>query len=407
MSERTGSAEPIRSLPPRADDPTAELANNRLLASWGRDSRELQLVLTIGGELSDRHHAGTEGQAATLLGRLQADIHADRPAPGQPLPDADDERLLLAEDDDSVRIHACHGRARQVEVLREAILHRLADDPTLEPRDVIVMCPDIETFAPLIEATFGASGATRVTSISGSASPTARCAAPPRSSRRRAPAGARPSRVTASEVLDLADTAPVRRRFGSTTTSSRRSVLGRRRPHPLGPRRSPPPRFKLTRSMPAPGRRGSTAAARRRDRRSRPTPVRGALPLVRSTERQIELAGRFSEFIDRLDAALDALAQPQPVGAWAQALAAAADTLTATAERDAWQRRQLDRILDEISRGGRRKRGTDAPRAPSAARPPPRGTPDPGQLPQRTPDLLHARADALGAASRRLPARPR
>ena len=31
-----------------------------------------------------------------------------------------------------------------------------ADDPTLEPRDVIVMCPDIETFAPLIHATFGA-----------------------------------------------------------------------------------------------------------------------------------------------------------------------------------------------------------------------------------------------------------
>jgi exodeoxyribonuclease V gamma subunit len=32
----------------------------------------------------------------------------------------------------------------------------LAEDPTLEPRDVIVMCPDIETFAPLIHATFGA-----------------------------------------------------------------------------------------------------------------------------------------------------------------------------------------------------------------------------------------------------------
>ena len=39
--------------------------------------------------------------------------------------------------------------------MRDAILHELADDPTLEPRDVIVMCPDIETFAPLIQATFG------------------------------------------------------------------------------------------------------------------------------------------------------------------------------------------------------------------------------------------------------------
>src|SRR6185295_19275727 len=48
------------------------------------------------------------------------------------------------------------GRARQVEVLRDAILHLLDEDETLEPRDVIVMCPDIETFAPLIQATFGA-----------------------------------------------------------------------------------------------------------------------------------------------------------------------------------------------------------------------------------------------------------
>ena len=40
--------------------------------------------------------------------------------------------------------------------MRDAILHQLEEDPTLEPRDVIVMCPDIETFAPLIQATFGA-----------------------------------------------------------------------------------------------------------------------------------------------------------------------------------------------------------------------------------------------------------
>ncbi len=62
---------------------------------------------------------------------------------------------LLEADDDSIRVHSCHGRGRQVEVLRDAILHLLEDDPTLEPRDIIVMCPDIENFAPLIQATFG------------------------------------------------------------------------------------------------------------------------------------------------------------------------------------------------------------------------------------------------------------
>ena len=62
-----------------------------------------------------------------------------------------DRRRLLAAGDRSIQVHSCHGRARQVEVLRDAILHLLAEDPSLEPRDVIVMCPDIETFAPLIQ----------------------------------------------------------------------------------------------------------------------------------------------------------------------------------------------------------------------------------------------------------------
>ena len=44
-------------------------------------------------------------------------------------------------------------------MLREALLHAFADDPTLEPRDVLVMCPDVDTYAPLIRAGFGQGGA--------------------------------------------------------------------------------------------------------------------------------------------------------------------------------------------------------------------------------------------------------
>ena len=47
------------------------------------------------------------------------------------------------------------GRARQVEVLREVLVGLFAEDPTLEPRDVLVMCPDVEAVAPLVAATFG------------------------------------------------------------------------------------------------------------------------------------------------------------------------------------------------------------------------------------------------------------
>jgi exodeoxyribonuclease V gamma subunit len=41
-------------------------------------------------------------------------------------------------------------------VLRDALLHRLAADPTLHPRDIIVICPDIEIYAPLVGPVMGA-----------------------------------------------------------------------------------------------------------------------------------------------------------------------------------------------------------------------------------------------------------
>ena len=143
----------------RRGDPTADLAVNRLLASWGRDARELQLALgSAGGPAAERHHRLEHVPADSLLGRIQADIRADRQPPGPPLPGVADERPLLAAQDASIQVHACHGRARQVEVLRDALLHALEQDPTLEPRDIVVMCPDIETFAPLIHSTFGSAG---------------------------------------------------------------------------------------------------------------------------------------------------------------------------------------------------------------------------------------------------------
>jgi exodeoxyribonuclease V gamma subunit len=139
----------------RGEDATAALPRNPLLASWGQDAREMQLVLARGPEVAVHDHRVVEVVGSTLLGRIEADIRADRRPPGLPLPGAADGRALLDPDDRSLQVHACHGRARQVEVVRDAILHLLGDDPTLEPRDVIVMCPDIETFAPLIQATFG------------------------------------------------------------------------------------------------------------------------------------------------------------------------------------------------------------------------------------------------------------
>ena len=209
----------------RADDPTATLPANRLLRSWGRDARELQLVVGADGDHVDDHRP-VEHHGDTLLARIQADVRTDRPPPGLPLPGHEDTRPPLDPDDRSVQVHSCHGRARQVEVVRDAILHVLEEDPSLEPRDVIVMCPDIETFAPLIQATFGAGEVSEEDDDLDAPPPEIR---PPDLRVRLADRALRQTnpvlgvvarlldlveeRLTASQVLDLADREPVRRRF--------------------------------------------------------------------------------------------------------------------------------------------------------------------------------------------------
>ena len=333
---------------------------NRLLASWGRDVLGLQTrVKGIGTEI---HHPLLEPERRdTLLEALQSDVRADRRPPGAPLRDDDvDTRLQLAGDDHSIQIHACHGRARQVEVLREAILHRLADDPTLEPRDVVVMCPDIEAFAPLIEATFGAraaaEGEREQRAVGEPPALSVRLA--DRSLRRTTPilaVAARllelaSSRVTASEVLDLADTGPVRARFSfdDDDLAQLRDWVASSGIH-WGLDAARRAAYQLT-EIDA----GTWATGLRRLLLGvTMTPEHGALddrvlPLAEVQSSQIELAGRFAEFIDRLDATLRSLAGPQRVPSWTAALAAAADALMATTAQDAWQRSQLDRLLADI-----------------------------------------------------------
>lgn len=138
---------------PRAESTSAGLAGHPLLASLGRDSRELATVLgarVAAGQAVDAGAAAEPATPDTLLGWLQADLRAN---------DAPDAGVragrTLGTDDHSIQVHACHGPARQIDVLREVLVGLLEDDPTLEPRDIVVMCPDIETYAPLISAGFG------------------------------------------------------------------------------------------------------------------------------------------------------------------------------------------------------------------------------------------------------------
>jgi exodeoxyribonuclease V gamma subunit len=337
----------------RAEDPTASLPNHPLLASWGRDAREMQLVLGAAVPHGQEVVAEAGAVASTVLRRIQDDIRFDRPPAGAGSDEG--ERPLLAVDDDSIRVHSCHGRGRQVEVLRDAVLHLLTDDPTLEPRDIIVMCPDIEHFAPLIQATFGAHDlndgpfdATRQLQI--------RLA--DRSLRQTNPVMGvlaevmelATARITASEVLDLAGRDPVRRRFGFSDDDLFRLeewVNGafvrwgfdaeHRRAFQLADVGANTWRAGLDRIL------LGVAMAEDAQRLFGET-----LPLDDVDSGDIELAGRLAEFVHRLQRVLDELAGVRTVRDWADTLARASDALSATTPRDDWQRAQLSAVLEDL-----------------------------------------------------------
>lgn len=60
--------------------------------------------------------------------------------------------------DNSLQIHACHGPMRELEVLHDQLLALFDQDPTLTPKDVVVMMPDVNSYGPYIQAVFGARG---------------------------------------------------------------------------------------------------------------------------------------------------------------------------------------------------------------------------------------------------------
>lgn len=59
------------------------------------------------------------------------------------------------ENDVSITAHCCHSPLREMEVLHDLILDMLDRDSSLEPRDILVMTPDMELYAPWIQAVFG------------------------------------------------------------------------------------------------------------------------------------------------------------------------------------------------------------------------------------------------------------
>lgn len=126
-------------------------AGNRLLASLGYLGRDfLKLLLDTGDWIS--HEDFAEPGDATLLRTIQGDIlHLRDRGKDDGVP-----KSLIAPGDNSIAIHSCHSPLREMEVLHDQMLDWFQNDPALAPRDIVVMTPEIETYAPFIQAVFGA-----------------------------------------------------------------------------------------------------------------------------------------------------------------------------------------------------------------------------------------------------------
>jgi exodeoxyribonuclease V gamma subunit len=120
-------------------------AGNRLLASMGAMGREFFHLI---GEIQCEEETSFEEPGEhSLLAAIQSDILnlRERKSTGT---------LPSYEADDSLQVHSCHSPLREIEVLQDSLLALFADNPYVHPEDVLVMVPDIELYAPFIQAVF-------------------------------------------------------------------------------------------------------------------------------------------------------------------------------------------------------------------------------------------------------------
>jgi exodeoxyribonuclease V gamma subunit len=319
-----------------------------LLASLGTLTRDFQVSLEAAAPTTtDRFE---EPATTTVLGALQADLLHDR---WPPTPSA------LAPDDHSLRFHAAHGPARQVQVLRDQLLWLLDTVPGLEPRDIVVMAPDLEAFAPLVQATFsdGAQDWSRATSHPGGLPriPFRLADRPWERENRVAQVllkvlALADTRLCASEGLDLAELGPVQRRFGLSPEDlpTLRTWVAE-----SGIRWAADAEHRAAEGQPADDRytwrfgldRLLLGAAAADDRE-----WAGQVPLpgFEGRDERATLGG----FVDLAETLLEVrreLDHPRSPSAWRTTLSSVVDRFASVDDDDAWQRRQVEHTLAELA----------------------------------------------------------
>jgi len=119
-----------------------------LLAAWGAHGRDF---FNLAADLNlPMRECFEVDLPPTMLGRLQSDILQliDRSR-------SDSESHVFTPNDRSIQVHSCHSPTRELEVLRDRLLDMFSAEPELRAEDVLVLTPDMEHYAPCIQAVFG------------------------------------------------------------------------------------------------------------------------------------------------------------------------------------------------------------------------------------------------------------
>ncbi len=145
------------SMPEDISDADLHLHAQPLLAAWGKQGRDYIRLLDQFDDTSQYRdwfqridlfdEAEPDVEQLSLLNQIQQDILELEALPETP--------RCWHEGDDSLTFQVAHSRQREVEILHDQMLQWFQDDPSLKPRDIIVMVPDVNQYAPHIRSVFG------------------------------------------------------------------------------------------------------------------------------------------------------------------------------------------------------------------------------------------------------------
>jgi len=131
-------------------------AGNPLLSSLGRSGQTLMRLLSDRSEWVDDEQFFLPAAGGSLLSAVHADLLRPYEDARQNTPV--DLSTVGKNIDESIQLHQCYSPMREVQALHDRLLDRFNADASLTPADVVVMVPDINKYAPVIEAVFGSVG---------------------------------------------------------------------------------------------------------------------------------------------------------------------------------------------------------------------------------------------------------